>query len=106
MPPAAQPFQESPAELQIPRFARNDKGKGDGEESAVAIGHGGCWDTGGCLFHWLWYSIKEPVSLKGRRALELRNKNPYQRKPNVTGNIFTVPVPTLLFELVGEFTQT
>ena len=33
-------------------------------------------------------------------------KNHYQRNPNVTGNMFTVPVPTLLFELVGEFTQT
>ena len=31
---------------------------------------------------------------------------PYQRNPKVTGTIPTVPVPMLLVELVGEFTQT
>jgi hypothetical protein len=30
----------------------------------------------------------------------------YQRNPKVTGIIPTVPVPMLLDELVGEFTQT
>ncbi len=30
----------------------------------------------------------------------------YQRNPNVTGNMLTVPVPTLLFDVAGEFTQT
>jgi hypothetical protein len=30
----------------------------------------------------------------------------YQRKPKVTGNIPTVPVPMLLAELVGASTQT
>ena len=33
-------------------------------------------------------------------------KRTYQRNPNVTGNMFTVPVPIPLAELVGEFTQT
>jgi hypothetical protein len=30
----------------------------------------------------------------------------YQRNPNVTGNILTVPVPTLFGEVAGESTQT
>ncbi len=30
-------------ELQIPRFARNDKGESGGEERVVAKGQGGCW---------------------------------------------------------------
>jgi hypothetical protein len=38
-----------------------------------------------------------------RSAIELNN---YQRNPNVTGNMLTVPVPIPLAELVGEFTQT
>jgi hypothetical protein len=57
-----------------------------------------------------WYptSRKKTSEIWGTREL-LRygmRKNSYQRNPNVTGNIFTVPVPILVFELFGESTQT